>query len=275
MSEEFKAWIGRSDRREDVATPRLIGEYRATLAPYLFEPPEPHICPPGLHWGLAPALPAMEQLGPDGAEAKGLFLPPIPHTRRMWAGGQIACHRPIGAGMAITRTSTIAGVKTRGGKAGHLCFVSIVHEIAAGATLLMRERQDLVYREAGALPPPPPAPQSASGELEWTVEASPVLLFRFSAFTFNAHRIHYDLPHATQTEGHDGLLVHGPLQAALLLNQAATVLGAVPALFDYRCTAPLVAGPDFKVLTAAGEGGTTGRIVDRSGIVTCEGRATA
>ena len=274
MKENYESWIGRSVTREDVVTPRLLAEYRATLDPFLFNPVRDEICPPGLHWGLAPATPRMDELGPDGSEAKGLFLPPIPLPRRMWAGGKVETFGAIGVGMAVTRIATITDVKMREGKSGPLYFVSVTHEIKSGAELLVRERQDLVFGDGRPKVLATPAPVTrAKADLEWTVEPSVTLLFRFSALTFNAHRVHYDFPYATENEGYGGLLVHGPLQAALLLNQAAVAMGRVPGGFDYRCTAPLIAGAAATVTTRRKANGTAGRIVDHRGVITIEGFA--
>ena len=269
MSDEFADWIGRGVTCEDVVTERLLAEYRATLAPFLFESADD--CPPGLHWGLAPATPGMTELAPDGSEARGIFLPPIKLPRRMWAGGAIETVSPIRPGMVVRRHSMLSDIKMRAGRSGALCLVSVIHEIAAGDTLLLRERQDLVFRQAGPSASAAPAPAAeASADVHWQVMTSPQLLFRFSALTFNGHRIHYDLPYAMAVEGYAGLLVHGPLQAALLLNQAAMALGRVPRLFEYRCTAPLIAGQTISVRTSRAGDATTGRIADRIGTVTCE-----
>lgn len=274
MTEDFASWIGRSVTREDVVTPRLLAEYRATLDPFLFNPAGDGICPPGLHWGLAPAMPRMNELGPDGSEAKGLFLPPIPLPRRMWAGGTVETFAAIRVGMSVTRIATIPDLKMRDGRTGALCFVSVTHEIKSGRDLLVRERQDLVFRDGGLKVPATPAPiDGAKSDVEWIVEPSAALLFRFSAFTFNGHRVHYDFPYAAGTEGYGGLLVHGPLQAALLLNQASVAMGRVPARLDYRCTAPLIAGPAITVATQKNANGAAGRIRDQRGAVTIEGTA--
>ncbi|MGH6820202.1 MAG: FAS1-like dehydratase domain-containing protein [Methylocella sp.] len=272
--EDFSGWIGRSVTREDMVTLRLLAEYRATLEPFLFSPMDDGVCPPGFHWGLAPGLPLMAELGLDGSEAKGLFLPPVPLSQRMWAGGAVETFASVRLGMAVTRTATISKLKMREGRSGSLCFVSVTHDIKSGAELLVRERQDLLFREGKTKAQAAPAPVvDVKNDVEWRLEASAAMLFRFSAFTFNAHRVHYDLPYAMGTEDYGGLLVHGPLQAALLLNQAATAEGRVPARFEYRCLAPLVAGPAITVATARDAGGTSGRIMDRRRIVTGEAAA--
>lgn len=270
-AESFAGWIGRSVIRDDVATPRLLAEYLATMRPYLFEAGNGAVCPPGFHWGLAPATPAMDELAEDASEAKGLFIPPIPYPRRMWAGGAVETLAPIALNAAVRRVSTIADIQHREGRTGRLYFVSVTHEIKSDGVLAVRERQDLVFREeASQTSPGTGAPVTADG-MSWTVTPSPALLFRFSAFTFNGHRIHFDAPYAAR-EGYPGLVVHGPLQAALMLNQAAASLGTVPRRFDYRCLAPLFGGTDFQVRT---EDGAVTRIIRHDGITTAEGRARA
>jgi 3-methylfumaryl-CoA hydratase len=271
MSEDFTSWIGRSVTREDAVTPRLLAEYRATMTPCLFEE-DPSICPPGFHFALAPATPFAVETGPDGAERKGLFLPPISLPRRMWAGGSIETLKPLRLSDAISRTSRIADVKHKTGASGELCILSVAHEITANGALAVRERQDLVFRAAsGEAPAQMPADTMFAGQqVTWKVEASPLLLFRFSAFTFNGHRIHYDLGYAAE-EGYPGLLVHGPMQGALMLNLASVRLGRVPERFDYRCLAPLYAGPTFGV----GETDGAVRIIRCDGVTTAEGRVHA
>lgn len=271
MSADFAAWLGRQVTRSDTVTGRLVNEFHATLAPFLFEPPSENEAPPGFHWALAPAIPAVTELGPDGAEAKGIFLPPIPLPRRMWAGGSVESFVPIRIGMDVIRTSTISDIRMRDGKSGTLCLVSITHELRAGATLLLRERQDLLFREGGPREIRPQGQREAApAELEWKVELSASLLFRFSAITFNGHRIHYDRPYAVDQEGYAGLVVHGPLQAALLMNQSAALLKRMPARFDYRCTAPLIAGQSAAVVSGRDTQGIRGFITDQNGTITIE-----
>ena len=266
--EDFKDWIGRSATRIDTLTQRLFDKYHATMAPFLFEPGD-RIAPPGLHFGLAPVTPEAEETGPDGAELKGLFLPPIAQPRRMWAGGSIETLRPLRHGALVIRTSTITRIEAKQGSSGAMHLVSVEHDIADGNGTAIRERQDLVFRDppAGGVPPLGPPQKIAA---EWQVDATPLLLFRFSAFTFNGHRIHYDLRHARE-EGYPDLLVHGPLQAALMLNLAADKLGYVPQSFDYRCLAPLYAGSHFGVAWDTGKL----RIIRSDGVITAEAQVRA
>lgn len=268
--DDFSSWIGRAVCREDVVTPRLMAEYRATLGPWLFDPVADH-GPLGFHWGLAPAMPALADTGPDGSEAKGQLIPPIPFPRRMWAGGRIESLAAIRLGASVKRTSTVADVQHRDGKSGRLYFVSIGHDIEADGSLAVRERQDLVFREAQSQAGAGVAAAERRDGLSWTVPASSLLLFRFSAFTFNGHRIHYDDGFCRE-EGYRAPLVHGPLQAALMLNQVSVKLGQVPRCFDYRCLSPLPAGPDFTVCTDAD---AVARVIRHDGVTTAEGRVPA
>lgn len=265
---DYSDWIGRSVTRVDTLTERLFDKFRATMSPFLFDAGN-RIAPPGLHFGLAPVTPETEETGPDGAERKGAFIPPIPQPRRMWAGGAIETLRPLRHGALVIRTSTIADVQVKQGASGEMVLVSIAQDIADGNGIAIRERQDLLFRDPPSDGNPPvgrPQPLAA----EWQVDATPLLLFRFSAFTFNGHRIHYDLGHAHE-EGYPNLLVHGPLQAALMLNLAADKLGYVPQSFDYRCLAPLYCGARFGV---SWDGGKL-RVIRSDGVTTAEGRVRA
>jgi 3-methylfumaryl-CoA hydratase len=259
----FQDWIGRTSERTDIVTSRVVEQFRATLAPHLFDVE----CPPGLHWCLAVANHGNEKLGPDGAELKGLFIPPIDLPRRMWAGGAIETFGAFRAGDEVLRRSRIADVKWRNGKTGPLCIVVVTHDFVVREMVVLRERQDLLFRD-GPLGTTAPE-RAAHGQLVWEIEASPLLLFRFSALTFNGHRIHYDLPFARESEGYDGLLVHGPLQATLMFNQFSAALGHVPRRFEYRCVAPLISGQRFLVSCTGGQG----RIEDAKGVLTLEAKA--
>jgi 3-methylfumaryl-CoA hydratase len=187
----------------------------------------------------------------------------------MWAGGAIETVRPLVMGAHVSRFSKIADIRMKQGSSGELCLVSILHDICDDAGLCIRERQDLVFREAspGMAPQLGPDQEIAS---EWMVDASALLLFRFSAITFNGHRIHYDLAHARE-EGYPRLLVHGPLQAALMLNLASKRLGHPPRRFVYRCLAPLYGGDRLGVSFEA-DGART-RIIRRDGFTAAEGQA--
>jgi 3-methylfumaryl-CoA hydratase len=273
----FAEWIGRTSESEDVVTDRLAMSFRAIFEPFL-APVAPGEAPIGIHWCLSPATEPMAALGRDGHPARNLHLPPVPLPRRMWAGGSVECIGRLHVGDRVHRRSTISGITRKVGRSGELWFVAVDHQYGTDRGIAIRERHDIVYRAA---PGPSDADTSASarskrvGEeraarLVWTVETTPTLLFRYSALTFNGHRIHYDLPYATNVEGYDGLVVHGPLQATLLLNLAA-LDGAPPPRFVYRGIAPAIAGTPL--LACAGEGDGKLWTAGRDGTVHMEAEA--
>ena len=276
--EELKAATGRSTEAADTVARRLIEEFRATLEPHLAPQPE-GAAPLGIHWCLAPPLAPTSALGRDGHPAENEFgiAPPLP--RRMWAGGALEFLAPIPSGSGIVRRSTFAGISAKEGRSGPLCFVTVRHEFLAEGVVVLSERQDLVYREeagAGAAPTrrvdATDAPRGA--EIEWRLTTDPVLLFRYSALTFNGHRIHYDQPYAMEVEGQEGLLVHGPLQATWLLNIAAALGGSCPRRFEYRLLEPLVCGRACKVVARRSTAGAIeGAIQDDSGRLTASATA--
>ncbi len=244
--ERLQGWIGRTETAQDTITPRLVREFRATLGSNALERTD--IAPPAIHWCLAPAALPPEKLGRDGHPEKGGFLPPVPLPRRMWAGGRIAFHRPLLEGDEVTRTSRIADVTAKSGRSGDLVFVTVEHEFSTERGLAVREEQDIVYREDQAAGIAPAQADEPAGAHHVTVEATTTLLFRYSALTFNGHRIHYDVDYAREVENYAGLVVHGPLQATLMLHLAAKLNGdTCPARFSYRGMAPLLAGAPFSV----------------------------
>lgn len=250
--DHLKSWIGRTMEAEDIVTPRLVAEYQATFTPQLAETAA-SAAPLGLHWCLAPPIDPITDLGADGHGVKGGFLPPVPLPRRMWAGGEVENHAPLHVGDQVTRQSRVDDVAFKEGRSGPLCFVTVRHTFSTARGLAATERHDIVYREAdkpGRVKPEPAAAPPRHADLAWRVEASPVLLFRYSAMTFNGHRIHYDQPYVTGVEGYAGLVVHGPVQGTLCLNIAARLLGRTPRTFHFRNLAPLIAGGTFTVAGA-------------------------
>ncbi len=245
----FAEWIGRKSESEDVITPRLAASFNAIFAPNL-APVADGAAPLGMHWCLSPAIAPMWELGPDGHPAKNRDLPPVPQPRRMWAGGSIETLGEMRIGESVRRISTIGDITAKQGRSGELWFVAVDHEYVTPRGLAVRERHNIVYREA-ARPGQPTAkaeaPVDRASDCAIVVETTPTLLFRYSAVTFNGHRIHYDLPYARDVEGYGGLVVHGPIQATLLYNLAATVLGRAPAHFEYRGVAPAIAGSPLHV----------------------------
>jgi 3-methylfumaryl-CoA hydratase len=193
----------------------------------------------------------MAETGPDGHPKRGGFLPAIDLPRRMWAGSRIAFYRDIAIDAPLTKTATIAKVSEKEGKAGRMAFVTVHHRLDTDEGLVMEEEQDIVYLPMPArFTPPDPVPLPA--DLTWSQPQAvdPVLLFRFSALTFNGHRIHYDRDYASGVEKYPGLVVHGPLQALLLFEAArARAPGRFPTRFTFRGVRPLF---DFDAVTLNG-----------------------
>ncbi|WP_343716363.1 MaoC family dehydratase N-terminal domain-containing protein [Inquilinus sp.] len=251
--DQLRRWIGREETAEDTVTADLARKFHATLDLPGPPPQAGDAVPRLIHFCLAqPAAPTAE-LGPDGHPARGGFLPPVPLPRRMWAGGNVAFDGELRVGDAVRRTSRIADVVAKQGRTGPLCFVTVEHVIEAGGRAAVRERQDLVYRgpDGGAKAPAPPA---EPGRQQRRVEAGATLLFRYSALTFNGHRIHYDRRHATEAEGYPGLVVHGPLQATLLCHFAAAIRGTPPARFVFRSHSTLFDGDAVALHAGEAEG---------------------
>ena len=215
----LQSWIGRDRTSADTIDARRAAALAATLdletAPGDGEP-----LPPLWHWlGFLPCDRASD-LGEDGHAKRGGFLPPVPLPRRMWAGSRFEFHRPWRVGVPAERVSTVRSVDLKEGRSGSLVFVTVEHALRDGDGPLLNEWHDIVYREPAAPGSTPPPPKQAPDEApwRWPLVPDPVLLFRYSALTFNGHRIHYDRSYATGVEGYPGLVFHGPLQATLLLE---------------------------------------------------------
>ena len=251
MSEAFGPWVGRVEEAHDIVTARQARQLAATLdVTGAFADGDP--LPALWHWmGWTPETP-MAELGPDGHPAKGGFLPPVPLERRMWAGGRLEFLAPLRIGEVLQRRSEILNVAEKTGTTGRMVFVTLRHEVTGQAGLAIREEQDIVYiamPDRFTPPPPVPAPPAAWRQ---DVAMETVRLFRFSALTFNAHRIHFDLPYATAVEKYPGLVVHGPMQAMLLMQAARDRSGgAVPRGYRFRGVRPLF---HFDALSLQGQG---------------------
>ena len=219
---ELNSWIGRSETRCDTIVPTPVVALTATLdhPPLAIE--SGTALPPLWHWLYFLPMHRQSAIGADGHAKRGGFLPPVPLPRRMWAGSQFEFRAPIRVGDRVARTSTIADVSIKEGRTGTLVFVKVRHEFrcndAAGPALV--EVHDIVYRQAQHAGDVSPPPQAAPDRAAWgrTIVPDDVLLFRYSALTFNGHRIHYDRRYVTEVEGYPGLIVHGPLIATLLLD---------------------------------------------------------
>jgi 3-methylfumaryl-CoA hydratase len=218
--------------------------------------------PPLWHWLYFLPHPKRSEIGPDGHAARGGFLPPVELPRRMWAGSRIEWHAPIRIGDALTRTSRIESIDRKSGKSGDLVFVLAKHVVASSAGPVLTEEHDIVYREAPAPGSKAPIPPRARTDEAWSRRIVPddVLLFRYSALTFNGHRIHYDRRYVTEVEGYPGLIVHGPLIATLLVELLRSERpDARLSRFSFRAISPLF---DLFPFEVCGRPGPDGNMVD-------------
>ena len=257
--------MGKSETRSDQVTAAPMAALAATLDIEIPYPQPGDSLPPLWHWLYFLPFPMQSELGPDGHAKRGGFLPPVDLPRRMWAGGRAEFHNPLRVGETITRTSRIADVKFREGRSGALVFVLVRHEISNQASIAVTEEHDIVYRghpqPGDALPPTRVAAKEPENDTAWEriVHPDDVLLFRYSALTFNGHRIHYDRRYATEVEGYPGLVVHGPLIATLLVDLVRSNLpAAVITRFEFRAVNPIFDTGKFSV---CGKPEENGRIV--------------
>ena len=247
----WDAWIGREEVRTDRIDHGLVARWLATFDRAASGD---GMVPQGVHWCLCVPDAATAQLGPDGHPARddsqASFLPPIALPRRMWASSKVDFFAPLHIGEAVTRTSRVLSITEKSGGSGQLVFVDVAHETFGEAGIAVRELQSIVYREAAALGADLSPPKSALGAVDlegWSsyrmLTPSEPMLFRFSALTFNSHRIHYDLPYAQDEERYRGLVVHGPLTATLLLDLAQREFGDnTLGHFTYRGLSPAICG---------------------------------
>jgi len=243
---DLEAWIGKETETEDVISAVPARLMAATLDQEVdFE--QGDALPPGWHWLYFHEPVKASALGPDGHARRGGFLPPVPLPRRMWAGGRLTFIQPLRIDDRAVKRSTIKSITEKQGSSGQLCFVVVQHQISVNENLCLREEQTLVYREApkpGQPTATQPAPRTAY--CSETTQPDPVLLFRYSALTFNGHRIHYDVDYCRDVEGYPGLVVHGPLVATLLLDLFGRCYPASPiTYFDFKAVSPLFHNQPF------------------------------
>jgi len=251
MTTEFSDWIGRTEETEELIALAPVQAAAAMLDDTSAEYTTGSPLPPLWHWFFFLPRVAQSRLGPDGHPERGGFMPPIDLPRRMFAGARARLSRPLEIGKPALRRSVIREVSEKSGRTGRLAFVTVWHQIEQSGGTCIEEEQDIVYREAGAglaapevreLAPPP------QGSWSRTITPEPTLLFRFSALTFNAHRIHYDRDYATTSEGYPGLVVHGPLVAVLLSELVRAHSPRPISAFAFRGLAPLFDLAPFRIV---------------------------
>ena len=237
----LQTWQGRTETLHDTVTAAPVRALSATLDRDDPEPVGGTVLPPLWHWLYFLPHHRQSELGPDGHAKRGGFLPPVPLPRRMWAGGRLNWLQPLKVGDSVQRTSRIESVTHKSGRTGDLIFVLVKHEVHNAAGLALTEEHDIVYRAAPQPGDPVPPPVAAEQGAPWVRDLQPddVLLFRYSALTFNGHRIHYDRQYVTGVEGYPGLIVHGPLIATLLVDLVRrNAPGATIQSFNFKAVRP-------------------------------------
>ncbi|WP_029355643.1 MaoC family dehydratase N-terminal domain-containing protein [Bosea sp. 117] len=272
--EGIESWIGRTE----TATTRLDGWPLAGLMATLdldAAVDDGAILPPTAHWLYFQPSAPQSMLGEDGHPQRGGFLPPIELPRRMWAASEIAYHLPLRVGDVIEKRSCIADVSVKQGRSGTLAFVTVTHDYVRNGTVLLSEAQKLVYRDAPAPGEPAPPPQPTPEGGLWSHPATPDsrMLFRYSAVTFNAHRIHYDAPYAVEIEGYPGIVVHGQLTATLLIH---ALIKEKPEMrigsYAFRAVRPIFAGTPIRLEGKADGNGFRLWARDETGALCVEGQ---
>ncbi len=247
-TERLKAWVGGEKRSHEeiaLATVNRIQSFYGVTARLAEGDPLPELW----HWFFFNPSVSHSELGVDGHPAVGDFLPPIDLPRRMWGGSRLTFLRPIVVGYDAEKISRVISVDFKEGGSGTLGIVRLGHEIIQGGETCLREEQDIIYREAasGQQGPVrgPACPEDAA--VREVVTPDPVMLFRYSALTYNAHRIHYDRDYAMNVEGYQGLVVHGPLTASLLAKFARGFVQKPLKSFSFRGLSPLFDGAPFSL----------------------------
>ena len=279
----LQTWQGKSEVTPDTITAAPLRALSATLDRDDAVPALGTVVAPLWHWLYFLPHARQSELGPDGHPQRGGFLPPVPLPRRMWAGGRLRwdTSNPLQVGQDVERVSTIQSVKHKAGRSGELLFVQVEHQFRNAHGVALTEEHDIVYRPLAQPGEAAPAPQTPplAGQATWsrTIVPDDVLLFRYSALTFNGHRIHYDRQYVTQVEGYPGLIVHGPLIATLLVDLVRrSVPGAQLASFAFKAVRPTF---DLHAFSVHGTPSADGKTIelwaqDHEGWLTMQATAT-
>ncbi len=256
----LRQWLDKTETRHDQISPAFAAALAATLDGPC-RPQAGDALPPLWHWIYFWSVCRQSEVGADGHPQRGGFLPPVPLPRRMWAGGRLRFAATLPIGAEAEKVSRIASVDVKQGRTGALAFVTVQHTIRHQGQLCLSEEHDIVYRDLPQPGAPVVVPKSAPTDARWSrrVEPDPVLLFRYSALTFNGHRIHYDRSYVTEVEGYPGLIVHGPLIATLLADLVAREMPqAVMREFNFRSVGTLF---DTEPFTLCGKPAADGKSV--------------
>ncbi len=246
--EELKKWIGSSETSEDIITSSLEQRFRATLDIDPGNPKTGDTASSGIHWTLAPPVYKHSDLGKDSHPKKGGFLPPITLPRRMWAGCETDFYSKLYIGDKVTKISTVDDITLKEGRSGKLCFVKAKYQFYVNNKIKIKEFHNIVYRDINTnqnvqkvkLP-------FDTFDDEKSIYTHPTIMFRYSAITFNGHRIHYDYPYSIKEEFYPDLVFHGPLQATLLLNLSETNAKKKVKKFIHKGVSPVFANMNLKL----------------------------
>ncbi|MFI5000447.1 MAG: MaoC family dehydratase N-terminal domain-containing protein [Reyranellales bacterium] len=276
--EKLRAWVGKTQTVEDLVAPWPVRALTATFDEKDPDPKNGDPLPPLWHWLYFLDAAPQSKIGSDGHAERGDFLPPVPLPRRMWAGSRFTFDGPpVRIGETIKRKSEIKAVEPKSGSTGAMVFVTVRHTVSGPSGASFAEEHDIVYREPAKPGERPKEPKPAPADATWTrkIMPDPVLLFRFSALTFNGHRIHYDQPYVTGTEGYPGLIVHGPLLGILQMELARrSNPGKTPVSFEFRALSPVFAGAAFAVQARReSDGSITTWIANPKGGLAQQGKA--
>lgn len=255
--QDLQQWLGKSQHQEDVLYPGPANFLAATLDHDQVQFAQGDALPILWHWLYFLSAARLSALAPDGHPKKGGFLPPIALPRRMWAGSRLIFKRSLSFDERVKKSSTIKSIQFKEGRSGQLAFICVVHEISNAAGVAIIEEQDLVYRSPSLPSAPSPAPLRSSVAADYSLSVAPssVMLFRYSALTFNAHRIHYDRDYAKAEEAYPGLVVHGPLLATLMMELVTgEFVGRLVLSFEFRALQPVFEGAEIKVCGAVPDG---------------------
>ncbi len=247
MKKNLQDWVGNSETRTEIIHQQSLDGFAALMDE---SAPAPTFVPPGGHWMYFTPQTKQSDLAVDGHSYKGGFLPPVDLPRRMWAGGRIQFFRPLKSGDNVTKTSTVRSITEKEGRTGKLIFVTVEHALSDKDGSYIKEETDIVYRDAPDPKAPQKAPEMAPDNADWEqiITPDPVMLFRYSALTYNGHRIHYDREDVTQEEGYPGLLVHDPLIGTLLMKLATEKMpGKSLKQFDFRNSNPVFDISSFSI----------------------------
>ena len=253
----YADWVGNTRTVEDYISSTPARLLQMTLDDAAAPLADGDPLPPAWHWCYFPEAAPQATLGADGHPPRGGFLPPVALPRRMFAGGRLTFPAPLRIGAPARQTAEVASVVEKEGRSGRLCFVTARYATEQDGAVRIEEERDFVYREEGAAPPAPASvapPAAPEGAWSRAVTPDPVMLFRYSALTFNGHRIHYDRPYVTEVERYPGLIVHGPLIATLLLEVVRLNQERPVAAFSFRARAPLFDMAPFRVVATPGAG---------------------